>query len=275
MGHQIDTARLEQVLAMGLKAGGHDDISRGLCVMEAVSYVAGESWSDSPQCACPVISAFLRNWNDSLPDDERNELLRDLIPRLVGTRSTPEIEQRRATMAADWLIREHAPAWLRVAGMNLHADALSGLPEITDFSQCPNLMPALEAARRDASAAWADAWDDAWATAGDASWAAAGAAARAVARDAAWATAGDAARATAGDASWATAWAAAWATERAAAWATARDAAWDAARATAVVAAGATERAAAGDALANTRRELQQSAKALVIRMIECSGGAS
>jgi len=232
----VDADRLAQVQVMELSSGGHDDMSEGMCVMEAVAFVAGEPWTDSPQCACPVIAAFLRNWNDSLPDDERNDLLKDLIPRLVGTRSTPAIEQRRATMAADWLIREHTPAWLRLAGLNAQADALSSLPEITDFAQCPSLMPTLTAVRSDAAAAWDAARVAAW--------------------DAAW----DAARVAA--------WDAAWDAARVAARAAAGVAAWDAARDAARAAAGA----AAGDVLSETKRALQQSAKQLVIRMVECEG---
>jgi len=205
-----------------LSAGEHADLAHGACVMEAISYLAGEAWSDHPVCACPVISTFLRSWNDALPDDERDALLRPLIPALIGTRSTMAVESRRSMMAADWLIREHAPAWLRLAGLTASADALASLPEITDVAQCPSLMPALQAARSDARAAGAAAWD----AAGDAAWAAAGDAAR----DAAW----DAAGAAAG------------------AGAAARDAAWDAAR----------------DSLNPTRRTVQQSALALVHRMI-------
>lgn len=136
-----------------LSSGSHTSIEQGACVMELVSFVANEPWSDAPECACPVICAFMQSWNDGLPDGERDALLRPLIPRLIGTRATPEIEQRRAVMAADWLIRSHAPAWLRLAGLTQQADALASLPEITDFLQCPSLMPALEAARADASAA--------------------------------------------------------------------------------------------------------------------------
>ncbi|MNM06963.1 hypothetical protein D3C81_169940 [compost metagenome] len=194
----IDQQRLAEVQAMDLARGGHNNLYDGMCVMEAVSYVAGESWSDSPACACPVIATFLRNWNDSLPDDERNDLLKDLIPRLVGTRSTPEIEQRRATMAADWLIREHTTAWLRLAGLTTQADALASLPEITDFSQCPSLMPTLTAVRSDAAAAGA--------AAGAAAWEAAGAAAGDAAREAAREAAGDAAGAAAWEAAGAAAW---------------------------------------------------------------------
>src|SRR5262245_64601994 len=120
--------------------------------MEAVAYVAGEPWSDSPQCACPVISAFLRTWNDGLNDADRNRLLKPLIPRLVGTRGSKAVEERRSMMAADWLIRTHTAEWLRLAGLTAQADALASLPEITDMAQVPSIRPAIEAARNDASA---------------------------------------------------------------------------------------------------------------------------
>jgi hypothetical protein len=42
-----------------LAKGAHED-HEAMCVMEAVAFVAGEPWSDYPECACPVISAFLR-----------------------------------------------------------------------------------------------------------------------------------------------------------------------------------------------------------------------
>jgi hypothetical protein len=237
VNYTINPERLAYVMAAKLDKGAHKENSTRMCVMEAVAYVAGEQWSDSPQCACPVISTFLRNWNDALPDDERTPLLVDLIPRLVGTRSTKEIEIRRGTMAADWLIRTYTPAWLRLAKLDAQAAQLESLPEITDFASCPSLMPVLNAVRSDAAAARAAAW----AAAGDAAWAAAGDAAGAAAWDAAGAAAGAAARAAAwaaaGDAAWAAAWDAAWA----AAWA----------------------------ALNSTKRQLQASAKDLVVRMIE------
>ena len=161
--------RLAQVAAITLQSGSHDENAHhAMCVMEAVAYVAGEPWSDAPACACPVITAFMVSWNDSLPDADRTRLLAPLIPLLVGTRSTPAIEQRRATMAADWLIRVHTPAWLRLAKLDTQAAALEALPEITDFAQCPSLMGTLNAVRTDAAAAWAAAWDAAGAAARDA-----------------------------------------------------------------------------------------------------------
>ena len=170
----IDLGRLERIKALGRGQHKPPNGEFSACVMEAVAYVAGEPWSDHPECACPVIGTFLRTWNDSLPDDDRTALLLPLIPRLVGTRLTRATEVRRATMSADWLVREYTPAWLRLAGLISQADALAALPEIADFTDTPSLMPALIAARDSAAAAWAAAvgaaWDAAGAAAVGAAW---------------------------------------------------------------------------------------------------------
>ena len=165
---QIDTDRLARIKT--LYKGKHDPNGK-MCVMEAVAYIAREPWSDSPTCVSPVIARFARTWNDDLPDDLRDEYLKPLIPTFVGTVGGDALENRRATMAADWLVRIYTPAWLRLAGLTAHADALANLPEITDFRKTPALMPALRAAQKDAAAAGAAAWD-----AAGAAWDAAGAA---------------------------------------------------------------------------------------------------
>lgn len=171
-------------LVRHLKAGAHSPNDEGSwCAMEAVAYVAGEPWSDSPQCACPVISAFMRSWNDSLPDDERDMLLLPLIPKLVGTRKDKATEERRALMAADWLVRVHTPEWLRLAGLTAQAETLESLPEITSMAQVPSIRGPIEAVRKDAAVARAAAMAAAWAVAGAAAEDAARAAAMAAARD--------------------------------------------------------------------------------------------
>ena len=256
--------RLPYIEALQLESGGHDAPNNGLfhaCVMEAVAYIAGDPWSDHPECASPVLGAFLRSWNDSLADVDR-QMLKPLIPRLVGTKESAKIEQKRAWMATDWLARECAPAFLRLAGLTDHAEALEGLAALTTTKRAVKAQPTLAAA-------------------GDAAWAAAGDAAGAAARAAAW----DAARAAAGDAAGAAAWDAARAAAGDAAGAAARDvagaAAWDAARAAAGDAAGAAARDVAGaaawaaawdaaaDALEPTVKQLHVSALLLVERMIE------
>ena len=151
--------RWEKIKKLSLKAGAHSPDST-FCILEAVAFVAGEPWSDHPACACPVIGAFLRSWNDSLRTDaERNRLLKPLIPDLVGSKSTKAVEERRALLCADWLVRVHTPAWLRLAGLTAHADALEALPEITAFAQVPSIRGTISAARDEAYKARDAAWD--------------------------------------------------------------------------------------------------------------------
>ena len=282
---EIIKERWEKVQGLSLKAGSHSPNST-FCVMEAVAFVAGEKWSDSPECVCPVISSFLRAWNDALPtDEERDRLLKPLIPKILNTRNKA-LEHRRSLMAADWLVRVNTPAWLRFAGLNDQAKLLEDLPEITSMAQVPSIRGPIEAVRKDAAAARAAAWDAARAAARDAAraaaWDAAWDAARAAAWDAAWDAARAAARAAAWDAARAAAraaardaaWAAAWDAARAAARAAARDAAWAAAWDAAWAAAWDAAWAAANQKLAPTKAQLQESAIKLVERMIEAKADA-
>jgi len=55
LGKPIERRRPTKVGILGQGSRGRD-----MCVMEAISYIAGEPRSDEPACACPVISAFLR-----------------------------------------------------------------------------------------------------------------------------------------------------------------------------------------------------------------------
>ena len=191
---QIDPSRLSKI--QSLYSGSHPENGNGhveACAMEAVAYIAGEPWSDHPECACPVLGAFMRTWNDNLPDGQRTSLLLPFIPRLVGTRGSKALEARRANMAADWYIRVFTPAWLRLAGLDKHADALASFPEITSFAKVPSLKPVLAAAQKDAEAAWSAAWSAARSAAESAAESAAWSAARSAAWSAAWSAARSAA----------------------------------------------------------------------------------
>lgn len=101
--------------------------------MEAAAYVAGEPHSDHPHCVSAVIAKFLRIWNDAIPDDEtRTRLLVPLIPRIIGTSATEDIELRRSYLALDWLIREVVPVWLDSVRLYKNAAKLRAYAEITD-----------------------------------------------------------------------------------------------------------------------------------------------
>jgi hypothetical protein len=121
----------------------------GLCLMEAVAYIAGEPHSDRPQCACPVLGAFGRHMNDGM-DDAGRQALKPHIPRLVGSRSTRAVELKRGWLAADWLVHTAAPAWLRLAGLEEQASALESLPVVADRASANAIRPALAYARSSA-----------------------------------------------------------------------------------------------------------------------------
>ena len=156
--------RLGWLEETSFESGSHNSIRDGCCVMEAVAYVAGEPHSDHPQCTCPIITAFMIGWNDNLPSNQdRDRLLKPLVPLIVGTRSNSEVEQRRGFLCVDWFIRTFVPAWLQlIPSLQIHAETLRKYPEITDVAALLAVKPVLadiaksSAAARDAAR---DAWD--------------------------------------------------------------------------------------------------------------------
>jgi len=127
-----------------LTAGKHDSPTDGACLMEAASWLAGEPWSDHPQCVSPVIGAFLRRWQDDL-DDTTRQTLKRYIPAVLGTNTGPADEERRAWMVTDWMVRTYLPAWLRL-GVGDQADAVAALAPLVDASSARAAEPALSAA---------------------------------------------------------------------------------------------------------------------------------
>src|SRR4051794_22585916 len=84
-----------------LSQGKHRDPDHGVCVMELSSMLAGEPFSDRPQCVCPVVAAFLRAYNDGLDDHRRQDLFR-FASAAVGSRSTLAIQGARGRMCLLW-----------------------------------------------------------------------------------------------------------------------------------------------------------------------------
>ncbi len=208
-----------------LEHGSHAPDSR-YCVMEAAAYIAGEPWSDHPECVSSVITRFAVGLNDAW-DDQQRQKLRPYIPKMLGTATNAADEKTRAWMLCDWLTRVYAPAWLDlVESCKADAIALRALPEMT-AATIAELQRPVTLAKNNADAAWSAARAAAGDAAGDAARAAAWSAARAAAWSAAWDAAWSAARAAAGSAAGDAAWSAA----RAAAWDAAGDAAGSAARA--------------------------------------------
>ena len=168
-----------------LTAGSHppvggDDLSGNVCLLELVAFMAGEDWSDHPDCASTVIGTYGRVWHDQLSiDEDRTRLLAPLAPLMIGTRTSDADEEIRAWMIVDWLARTCTPAWLRLDGLHDEAAALEACAPLVDK----------------ASAAGAEAAQITASLAADASLAASWAASRAASRDASLDASRDASRA--------------------------------------------------------------------------------
>lgn len=145
-----------------LARGAHNRPEDGMCAMEAVAFLAGEKHSDHPACACPVLGAFMRAWNDALPDEER-DILKPYLKDLIGSRSTRAVELKRSWMAFDWLVRVNTPAWLELVDeLKGHAVTLRGLPPLS--GKLPKASrDAVYAANTAANAQYNKAWDKYWA----------------------------------------------------------------------------------------------------------------
>lgn len=197
------TVNLDEIT---LLRGSHEPGSK-YCVMELAAYIAEEPWSDAPKSVSPVIGAFLSSWNDLLLDEPR-QMLKPYAIKSLNTAGTRAQEEQRAWMATDWLARECAPAFLRLAGLTEHAESLKNLTPLTGEREAKAAQRKVDAAVRDAGAASAACaartanavWDINAALDVSAAWAASGARA-ACTVSAAWAVSGARAAAAARDAS--------------------------------------------------------------------------
>jgi hypothetical protein len=161
-----------------LRSGAHTSPSDGVSLMEAVSALAGEPWSNRPSCTSPVIAAYARSLDDWLPDDARQRL-KVYIPRLVGT-AAPDLELRRAFACADAAVRVFAPLAFVAAGLVEEAAKLGALAPVDRESAARSAAESMRSAARSAAslAAWSAA--ESMRSAADSAQAAARSAARAV-----------------------------------------------------------------------------------------------
>jgi len=188
----IDATKLALLDTFSLDPGAHPSFDAGHCAMELVAWLAGEKHSDSPACACPVVAGAARRLNDRIRDTAmRTELMRPLLPRIVGSRASRAVMVKRGFIAADMAVRVFAPIALEKRGRLDLATALRGLPEIVNAETARSAREKVVEVRRAAAgagaaaAAVADAADAADADAADADAAYAAAAAGAAAAGAA------------------------------------------------------------------------------------------
>jgi len=131
----VGTAGTFDALPM-LGRGKHRNPKKGACFMELASFLAGERWSDHPQCTHPLLAMMARAVNDLTSDDARPRLA-PLIPSVIGlTSDDPRWDVRIALRAAQTALPvapEDRQQTLAVAiyGAERMLDVLDGRPEGT------------------------------------------------------------------------------------------------------------------------------------------------
>jgi hypothetical protein len=124
--------------------------------MEFASFLAGEKWSDHPQCTHSLLAALARDVNDHVGDDARNGLV-PLVPEVIGLNGTeprvhawialeaahaalPVVSEERQGIAALALLRCER-ALNDLDGRPRHhvsqrtVDALAGVPRARDWAR--------------------------------------------------------------------------------------------------------------------------------------------
>ena len=99
------------------------------CDREIAAWVLDQEWTDRAPWESPVLAAFRRRLNDSLPHDLRQRLKDSMFDGL-GTAGDGRDEDR-AWMITDWSVRVALPTWLELAGVEEAPAQLRALPEVT------------------------------------------------------------------------------------------------------------------------------------------------
>lgn len=114
-----------------LHPGHSNDPAYGACAMDAISWLVHGEHSDAPVCACPVITAFVIEGNDSMPHDTRQRLL-GYLHRIAGSRHAA-YEANRARILALAATCVFAPIALDASVNASEAATLRALPVDVSF----------------------------------------------------------------------------------------------------------------------------------------------
>ncbi|MCD2196868.1 hypothetical protein LQ327_26205 [Actinomycetospora endophytica] len=153
-----------------LERGGHAHAEAGSCLMERVSIIAGEPFTDRPRCAHPALAALAQQVNDRVSDEARQALLR-LAPglatsatddpraswALVAVCARHVLERRPGDVLAARLLRRASRGqrhWsrLRLRGLPARLAGLRALPELAvAFHRAAALSGPSGSAERDAA----------------------------------------------------------------------------------------------------------------------------
>lgn len=94
-----------------LSKGSHKPHEGLACVMEYVSVLAGEAWTDQPKCTHPALAQMAILTNDWL-DDRTRSLMIPLIGRLFGTRRGTNDKRINRRLAYWGIEYAHKAGWI-------------------------------------------------------------------------------------------------------------------------------------------------------------------
>ena len=127
------TDRLKLLNILEIDRGDHRDFMAGHCAMETVAWLDGEEHTSSPTCTCKIVAEFVRQLNDAIRQtNTRSDLLRPILPRLIGTVVSDVATKRREYIIIDATVRVFVPILLDDVGAHGYAQQLRDLPEIVD-----------------------------------------------------------------------------------------------------------------------------------------------
>lgn len=87
-----------------LSSGRHAHPQEGGCFMEIAALLAGERFTDHPDCTHPLLAEVARQVNDRIGDARRQELL-ERIPAVIGT---SEQDPRRTSALLDEVLHHRS-----------------------------------------------------------------------------------------------------------------------------------------------------------------------
>ncbi len=93
-----------------LKSGAHKSVDEGMCFMEAVAWLRGQSFTDHPVCVANTIGAAGRALNDGIADEAHN-LIAGLDPTASDMFLLPPGSHTLAATGADIDVG-HSDAWV-------------------------------------------------------------------------------------------------------------------------------------------------------------------
>lgn len=93
-----------------LSRGKHHDPHEGACLMEYVSVLAGEQFSDSPRCTHKLLSRIAQIVNDASSVQARSELARR-APLLIGATGSGSETGQRLVEACYAVAAQASPRW--------------------------------------------------------------------------------------------------------------------------------------------------------------------